>query len=564
VESQRAPANRPASHLQPVWFALTGLVAVWALQAGCRDGSAPSAKQQHAAQTKAATSELNTKLLESVTEMLIRLNQTDPAQGLRQIADRLNQWAGTQDPPDWQPDPMAAQVTERWFTAPGVDRMDRLQFDLADAYQLREALWLKRIADRAGRDTDLEIAIRLFDWTVRNVQLVDPNESAVEHLPTEILLLGRGTAEDRAWIFLLLARQAGLDAVMLATRKDGSSELRPWIPAIWIDQNWYLFDPQLGLPIPSPSEDAVATLAQARSDESVLKQLDLPADSGEESLYPVKADDLKNIVALVEASPSYLSRRMQLLESKLPGNHKLVLSFRPTHLAEEIQQADSPIELQIWETPLDRMQKRRRLSQSEQQELYADLAHFEVRKQVVRRSDRTKHPDDDEDQANANAEVIAPLITGRTMHLLGETDGDQGAKHFYMQARPSARDLGAISNEVGQALWDRAKQDATYWLGLIATEAVERDRSNTAIDFFEKRTLEAFPNGRWTSGARYNLARVYEKSGNLERAIELYEGDDSPQQHGSRLRARRLRASTAANGESSEVTAESTTSESAE
>jgi hypothetical protein len=62
-----------------------------------------------------------------------------------------------------------------------------------------------------------------------------------------------------------------------------------------------------------------------------------------------------------------------------------------------------------------------------------------------------------------------------------------------------------------------------------------------AIDYFAKRTLEASPQGPWTSAARYNLARAYEAMGDAEKAIALYEADTSPQSHGNKLRARRLR-----------------------
>ena len=55
-------------------------------------------------------------------------------------------------------------------------------------------------------------------------------------------------------------------------------------------------------------------------------------------------------------------------------------------------------------------------------------------------------------------------------------------------------------------------------------------------------TLEAVPNGPWTDGARYNAARCYEALGELEKAIELLETGDSPQQHGNLLRAKMLRA----------------------
>jgi hypothetical protein len=75
-----------------------------------------------------------------------------------------------------------------------------------------------------------------------------------------------------------------------------------------------------------------------------------------------------------------------------------------------------------------------------------------------------------------------------------------------------------------------------------------------AIDYFQDRTLEDSPDGPWTYGARYNLARTYEaQAAELtdepdeaaalrQKAIELLENDSSPQEHGNRLRAARLKS----------------------
>ena len=52
--------------------------------------------------------------------------------------------------------------------------------------------------------------------------------------------------------------------------------------------------------------------------------------------------------------------------------------------------------------------------------------------------------------------------------------------------------------------------------------------------------LDASPDGPWTNGARYNLARCYEQMGQLDKAQQLYLIDESPQRHGNLIRARRL------------------------
>jgi hypothetical protein len=525
----------------PLRLAVVACAAIAAVVIGC---TKQSGNKQQSGRTQTTHGQLSVKLLDSVTEMLNRLDYADPARGLQQIVERLNQWGGSQEAPAWQPDPLALEAKSAWPAVPGSERLDSLQFDLADARALRESLWLKQIAARVGKDTDLKVSAQLFDWTVRNIQLVaeDTPEAAVEHLPDEILLLGRGSAVDRAWVFILLVRQVGLDAAMLAFTGENGRQI-PWLSAVWIEGRWYLFDTRLGLPIPGPNGEGVATLDQLQADDTLLRQLDLEDDDG---AYPVTASQLNEVTAWLEASPSSLSRRMQLVESKLPGNQKLVLSVRPSHLIEEISAAKSPVKVSLWPMPFERQLRRAKLTIPEQQSLLREMAHIELLSVAtpVGPAKRRRPEDDEEQREERQVETVFPLRTGRPLHLRGEFDGPEGAKRFYMLARPSAREMATVNNQDARIFINRAKQDATYWLGLIA---VEQGKEHTVlVDLFLHKTLEAFPDGRWASGARYNLARSYEESGELEKAIELYEADDSPQRHGNLLRAKRLKEKAAA------------------
>ena len=118
--------------------------------------------------------------------------------------------------------------------------------------------WLKEIETTIGlpEAEQLAIAERLLDWTTRNIQLdalppmpKDPLATAgtaetllpalrgelgpgYGHLPLEILLYGHGDAQERARIFILLCRQAGIDAVMLGFQSEQSTARRGWLPAV--------------------------------------------------------------------------------------------------------------------------------------------------------------------------------------------------------------------------------------------------------------------------------------------------------------------------------------------
>ena len=85
----------------------------------------------------------------------------------------------------------------------------------------------------------------------------------------------------------------------------------------------------------------------------------------------------------------------------------------------------------------------------------------------------------------------------------------------------------------------RGKQDASYWLGLIA---YQRGNYPDAVYWFARRTLEVMPEGYWSDGARYNLARTFEASGDPERAILQYDSNaGSPGYLGDLLRAKWLK-----------------------
>ena len=107
---------------------------------------------------------------------------------------------------------------------------------------LQETVWLRDLTRWCRGDDvdDLGRAKRLFDWVVRNIQL-DPQVSegsvlSTGHtlqMPWETLLLGQGTVLERAWVFILMARQQDLDAVLLAVPPEGKAsggQLRPLGP----------------------------------------------------------------------------------------------------------------------------------------------------------------------------------------------------------------------------------------------------------------------------------------------------------------------------------------------
>jgi hypothetical protein len=469
--------------------------------------------------------QLQEDLIRSVIDNFNRLDEFEPHQIFPQLRDRLNQWMWqSRQTSAWQRDPLLDTLDAPLASGPLVafflKNLDTGLFTINDMIGLQEALWTRDIAKNARGDQldELSIAEQLFDWTVRNIQLIeDPPAGTppVEHSPAEILLLGRGTARERAWIFLLLLRQQGLDGVMLAIPGhdgpgDDKSAPREWLTALVTDEDLFLFDPWLGMPLPGPAGHRVATLADVSADDELLRKLDLSSTRP----YPVKAEELARLVAYVEASPSGLSRRMETLEARLTGDQRVILTARPQRVAERLAGRPQIEQVRYWSLPYEFWQARGAYKPGQPPRSAAEIVVFEM---------------------------VPPLIKGRSLQFKGVIDG---ARANYFKARLSKQQVAQLRIRPEQKkIWDTAKQDASYWLGLIA---FERKEYPVAIDYFLRRTLEASPDGPWSDGAHYNLGRTYEASGDLAPAIELYQSDRSPQKHGNRLRARRLKAQASA------------------
>ncbi|HEY1785568.1 MAG TPA: tetratricopeptide repeat protein [Pirellulales bacterium] len=479
--------------------------------------------------------QLQEDLIRAVIDNFNRLDEFDPNQIFPQLRDRLNQWMLNSRPAGpWQRDPLLGTLDPSFSSAPLVafylKNLEIGLFTINDMIALQEAIWTRDIAKNARGDQldELSIAEQLFDWTVRNLQLVeDPpaGTPAIEHSPAEILLLGRGTARERAWVFLLLLRQQGLDGVVLAIPgHDGSGEdkspPRQWLTAFVTDNDLFLFDPSLGMPIPGPAGHRVATLADVAADDELLRKLDLSSTRP----YPVKAEQLGHLVAYVEASPAGLSRRMETLEAHLTGDQRVILTARPQRVAERLAGRPQIDQIRYWSMPYEFWKARGERTPGQPSPSASELLVFEV---------------------------VPPLLKGRSLQFKGAIET---ARANYFSARLSKKQVAQLRiRPQEKKIWEMAKQDASYWLGLIAFEQKEYP---VAIDYFSRRTLEATPDGPWSDGAHYNLGRAYEAGGQLAEAIELYQSDRSPQKHGNRLRARRLKAQTAASDSGTSDTAE--------
>src|SRR5262249_24281903 len=98
-------------------------------------------------------------------------------------------------------------------------------YDRQDIEHVRNCWLFKQAGGGVARqyDSDPARAVALFDLACRIVGLTGKGEPPVPQNLYDIAVIGKGTPEDRAWVFGELLRQSGIDAVIVrpASQKAG-------------------------------------------------------------------------------------------------------------------------------------------------------------------------------------------------------------------------------------------------------------------------------------------------------------------------------------------------------
>ena len=454
---------------------------------------------------------------------------------LKQMTERLNQWMRQSQPKTkWSADPLVATLD------PEIAKDDRLAplitpKALADSViephegrLLQEAVWLRDISRWAQGESfnDVARATAIFDWIVRNIQL-DPDNAAMLYRPWESLVYGHGTAEQRAWVFALMARQMGLDVVVLEVPANSGPAAagisKFWLPSLLSDGKLYLFDTRLGLPIPKQDGPGVATLAEVQADPQLLRQLDL-----DDAPYPITADQLKHVTAHAVADAFDLSRRAAAIESKLSGDDRLALSVSPSDLAEKLKSVPGVTGVEVWDMPFRTIRDQLRVPIEARRKMATEFEPFAWRPTLwkARVLNFQGHKTGDADAPNANLDEVI--------------DDQAEAIGLYTSplVRPPDRVLDSLASGPKKKIYFAAKVAASYWVGLLL---FDQGKYDLAEGWLGDPRLAAEAGGYWAHGTRYNLARTYQAEGKNAEAIKLYEADDSPQRDGNRLRARWLK-----------------------
>lgn len=507
-------------------------------------------------------------------------------------------------------------------------------FLYTDAFYLQEQFWLSQIVARvreekignrfaylthAGRPQPLSLeqaalgggsqvqpddaerlalAMKLFDWTVRNVSGEPfpevPTREAAEELAVrtiegdrpwsmfgvrgagyrnylwQTLNYGRGDAWEQGHLFLQLARHAGVDAFVLALRDVAPSQhlprvshpdVVPWAIGVSIGSEVYLFDPRLGLPLHHPETLAVLTLQQAIDNPQFLQWHGLtPEESGEPgSAYPIRTLDAKNIVALLDYPLESFSLRTQFLQRNLTGSERVEVYFSPDEVATRLRANPLLSEVQLWALPLEieifresireaRLRSTRdrfvmsKLQWQQREESYFDEFPLLRRSRVLYLLGRFQ-PDSADLTADCFKELQRMHYSDDDWKNIADDPDLQKSLGLYRASGQSATEFRqALDNQ--KAAMSIVRGDAKMYMAMAHTEIQNHGTAINLFRYLDKFDLEQ----KWKRHADYLTARSQEAMKNYDQAMESYgalmrqfRDTRSPRDYGNILRARILR-----------------------
>ena len=538
------------------------------------------------------------------------------------LSTGLNRWISYSDEKlarvKWTEDELSKPLFEQYGSLAMLAQNDEYSFLGTDAHFLQESAWVSQIVDRVvsspllsgfelyrlaadgykpGEDTEdpvLEIvsklhpdlepesakqlsnSLKLFDWVIRNVQLVnnkpdEMDEDAIntaalnksdgslaqrgvtglgyERYPWQSLLYGRADYVERAKLFMLALRQLDIESVMFQPAGDDS---QPWAVGVSIGEDYYLFDTKLGLPLPGEKVGTIATLAQVRQDTSLLTRLDLTTEESlqDDTKYWIKPDDVKQLEGLIYVTPESISKRMLALERSLIGENRLTLAFNGDGIKARLASVEG-VEFKSWDiaikTHLFRQAVREALGQGKITELrdklrwhflgeaYVDnfviyrtarARFFKGKFQSQKRARSLNAIESMQRLMYSDEDLVAVASDKSLQRLLGiRKDVNQNSAEFKAQVESVQSQMRLMRRDAGfflsQCLFDNSSVNAAKnWLTVLRGE-----------DDAE----------RWSDGVVYLLGRAMEGGKEYDEAIEVLGDSNSIQAHGNIIRQRMLK-----------------------
>ncbi len=312
------------------------------------------------------------RMNEISTRLAAYVNRREPPRGweptpdefaLTQVVERLNQWlrsiprGGRPKAGEWAPPKLLASAPETVRKLPEL-QVATLRDGMLQPWEgrlLQESLWMRDISQwaRGTEATPLARATKLFDWTVRNLALVEP-AAALPRRPWQLLIHGQSTAAGRAWVFAELCRQQRLTPCVIEIPLGEGKPAWLWCGVV-IDKQIHLYDPQLGLPLSGDAAPEapvseklgyVATLADVVKDPALLAKNDVKGFT-----YPITAENIEARKFYVVGDTLSLSQRAAALEQRMTGDNAVTLTAAIDTHAEQVAAAAEGATVALWPHP---------------------------------------------------------------------------------------------------------------------------------------------------------------------------------------------------------------------
>ena len=559
------------------------------LQVGCRETSLPSTTLPTAIRTEESTSAQQDDFAVAY-ELLTRSGSGGEVDRLALY--HFNQYLARADRSEsrWSVPTLAQRVPKSLASIQPLQELDRMRLTRDDLEYLRSRICQRELwktlksrpleplmqqqvdeVTRSNNDLDqkqIATLLQAFDWTIRNIQLdrlVSVEESSdasampadesgatppqrglagpgYMHYPYETMLAGHGDAYERSRVFIELCRQGGLPAFMVAIRPK-TAPLKPWVVGVLLNDDVYLFDAEVGLPLPGQGGRGIATLAEVVADPELLRQMNI----SEGQPYRAQPADMESLEILLAVAPTEMSKRMLLLSERFEDSAHLNVYVDVNQLAQRLKTipALKSSIVALWRVPFEcylyalgrglRMNRDKAFAIENQRDMY--LLNIPSPLQFARRLQFQGDLDATTEKQGATALLLSARQPQRAIDELMYSSDLQRAAGIAETLSPdpvARRD----QLETYASFYQRLRDNVTYWLGLIQYE--KRDYE-TALDWLQERTLESTHENPWQQGSRYNVGRCYEALGKYGEAIKFYrDGNSSPQYEGNLLRAKLL------------------------
>ena len=509
------------------------LIVALVIIVGCRDRSQVTVSDIR-------PRESNSDHLQQALQIIDGLDLADFNQATTTSVFNFNLWSKLHDDdPQWVTPSLINTVPTELASTGLVQAIGGKQFIPLDINYLHETSWLHDISQWVVADDlphrmfwesykptvadevaseELTKVLKLFDWTVRNIQLAPLLDYPTIPANTEqsgkvspqlglpgpgysrtnrdVLTLGVGDWWQRARIFVLLARQQGIDVVLLGLPAEFGERNQPWLTAAIIDKELYLFDLNKGLPVLNADKTEIVTLKQLKENVN-FAQTQLPVAHQQQP-----QETLDGLVGLIEADVVAVSHRMAILEKYLTGERQMVLTVAPSiislRLRTEHQINRSKIWLPVYEGYLFEAALREKLDaqDSTAMEFVSSTRNHSLFREVPQlREGRFKllRGDFDNGESSAGAQgesgakalMMASRIPTKIIEELPENEGIQQSLGLVKPANtPALLWRKVLLNK--QKVFVRAKNYASFYIAMIH---MEQGHYQDAIDWFEQRTL---------------------------------------------------------------------------